>query len=110
MVFLPAPPGNSLQVFLAPGLGPGEPLDKLCVVHQKTEVLDQCLWGSGAVCMREAVQDPLPDISVLMGPAEQVHWDGMLQGVTHARVTALWGGANCQRQLQLTHPACSGDR
>ena len=28
LVFLPAPPGNSLQVFLAPSLGPGEPLEE----------------------------------------------------------------------------------
>lgn len=110
LIFLPAPPGNSLQVFLAPGLGPGEPLEKLCVVQQKTAVLDQCPWGTGAVCMREAVEYSLSDISVLMGPAEQAHQDRMLQGITRARVMAVWGGASCQRQLQLNHPDCSGDR
>lgn len=55
LVFLPAPPGNSPQVFLAPGQGSGEPLKKLCVVQQKTAVLDQCPRGAGAVCVREAV-------------------------------------------------------
>ena len=110
LIFLPAPPGNSLQVFVAPGLGPGEPLEKLCVVQQKTAVLDQCPWGTRAVCMREAVEYSLSDISVLMGPAEQAHRDRMLQGITCARVMAVWGGARCQRQLQLNHPDCSGDR
>lgn len=52
LVFWPAPPGNRPQVFLAPGQGSGEPLEKLCVVQQKTAVLDQCPRGRGS-CLRE---------------------------------------------------------
>lgn len=41
--------------------------------------------------MREAVEYPLADISVLMGPAEQAHRDRMLHRITRAAVMALWG-------------------